>query len=381
MLSGYLRYFCLPISSKQSSHSPLTSTLLLWGVQKLLHTGYFPFFWTILCKPYMLHEGRRVFISVYPLIIAGKVGYTLHYVLLKPFTVFMWICVQDFDLNSTFAYFFYVSIHLYIIVLICCVLFTLLSSFPLLYLKESKQLVCPWIGFEKPLSKNTPLQSFFLLISYQTFMEIAFNSAVTLSAITIHWNVLNYNIFPWRHSYSQVELEQGLLVNLLFLRIIFPNKKNEPLNDYRYSSVCFMIMFSVMGTRSVIRPFGDADQLILNSETCRRLALQQLLNETKANEETKRSVVISLRRSLVFITGDSALFLLYPFVHHLPPDTEKHFFTVIDKETVSYYTLCLRVLRVFRDLYAVFFEFWSANAAPQSVSLHSIATSKVHMLL
>lgn len=83
----------------------------------------------------------------------------------------------------------------------------------------------------------------------------------------------------------------------------------------------------------------------------------------KANEETKKkkSVVISLWRSLVLLQ----VVMLFSFCIHS--------YTISpDKESVSCYTLCLRVLRVFRDLHAVCFDFSSANPAIRSVSLQTV---------
>lgn len=88
-------------------------------------------------------------------------------------------------------------------------------------------------------------------------------------------------------------------------------------------------------------------------------------------QKKKKSVVISLWRSLVLLQ----VVMLFSFCIHsytISPDTEKHFFTMIDKESVSCYTLCLRVLRVFRDLHAVCFDFSSANPAIRSVSLQTV---------
>lgn len=91
-------------------------------------------------------------------------------------------------------------------------------------------------------------------------------------------------------------------------------------------------------------------------------------------KKQKKSVVISLWRSLVLLQ----VVMLFSFCIHsytIFPDTEKHFFTMIDKESVSCYTLCLRVLRVlrvFRDLHAVCFDFSSANPAMRSVSLQTV---------
>lgn len=135
-------------------------------------------------------------------------------------------------------------------------------------------------------------------------------------------------------------------------------------------------MYSVIGTWSVFFPSGmqtssfwTAKHVYFKIMSLNLIAIEW--NESKWRNKKKKSVVISLWRSLVLLQ----VVMLFSFCIHsytISPDTEKHFFTMIDKESVSCYTLCLRVLRVFRDLHAVCFDFSSANPAIRSVSLQTV---------